>query len=142
MTINLPPLRERGPDILVMAKSFMEAFARENDLGKKSLSADAQEKLLSHSYPGNVRELKAVVELAVVMSDDDIIKASDINLSANSNDKDFLAEERSLKEYTTAIIQRFLDKYDNNVLLVADKLDIGKSTIYRMIQNNELTTNS
>lgn len=138
LPIQLPPLRERGSDILVLAKFFIDAFAKENGLGRKHLSPDAQQKLLSYAFPGNVRELKALVELAVVLADEDTIQEQDINFSASHTDKDFLAEERSLKEYTTAIIQRFLDRYDYNVLLVADKLDIGKSTIYRMIQSNEL----
>ncbi|MCX2739222.1 sigma-54-dependent transcriptional regulator [Pontibacter anaerobius] len=140
LPLHLPPLRDRGADILVLAKHFMDAFAKENGIGKKTLSAEAQEKLLSHSYPGNVRELKAVVELAVVMADEHVIEDPDINLTASNKAKDFLAIERPLREYTTEIIQHFLDKYDSNVLLVADKLDIGKSTIYRMIQNKELVT--
>ncbi|WP_439883048.1 sigma-54-dependent transcriptional regulator [Pontibacter sp. MBLB2868] len=140
LPIHLPPLRDRGADILVLSKHFMDAFARENGMGKKSLSEKAQEKLLSYSFPGNVRELKAIVELAVVMSDDEVVQDHDINFTANSADKDFLATERTLKEYTTEIIQYYLEKYDYNVLYVADKLDIGKSTIYRMIQNKELTT--
>ncbi|WP_266205704.1 sigma-54-dependent transcriptional regulator [Pontibacter kalidii] len=140
LPIHLPPLRDRGADILVLAKHFIDAFAKENDMGRKTLTEEAQEKLLSHSFPGNVRELRAVVELAVVMADESMIEAHDINLAANSTERDFLAKERPLREYTIEIIQRFLDKYDSNVLLVADKLDIGKSTIYRMIQNNELVT--
>ena len=138
LPILLPPLRDRGSDILVLAKFFIDAFAKENGLGKKSLSEKAQKKLLSYSFPGNVRELKAIVELAVVLSDHEQIQEHDINLTAGNTEKDFLATERTLKEYTTDIIQRFLEKYDYNVLYVADKLDIGKSTIYRMIQNKEL----
>jgi len=140
LPLHLPPLRERGPDILVLAKHFMDTFAKENGMGKMTLSAQAQEKLLSHSYPGNVRELRAVVELAVVMADDKEIKASDVNLTASNAEGDFLAKERPLREYTTEIIQRFLNKYDHDVLLVAEKLQVGKSTIYRMIQNKELVT--
>ncbi len=138
LPVQLPPLRERGGDVLVLAKSFVENFTKENGLEKKPLSANAQEKLLTHSYPGNVRELKAIVELAVVMADGDMVQDNDIIFSVESRDSDFLAKEKTLKAYTTDIIQRFLNKYSNNVLLVADKLDIGKSTIYRMIQNNEL----
>lgn len=140
LPIHLPPLRERGPDILVLAKHFMDAFAKENGLGKMTLSTEAQEKLLSHAYPGNVRELKALVELAVVMADDNVIMPHDINLTVSNREVDFLAKERTLREYTTDIIQRFLNKYDHNVLLVAEKLDVGKSTIYRMLQNKELVS--
>jgi len=139
LPIQLPPLRERGSDILVLAKHFIDAFTAENGMEKKALSANAQEKLLSYPFPGNVRELKAVVELAAVLTDGEVIQAQDINFMANAAEKDFLAQERTLKAYTTEIIQHFLRKYDNNVLLVADKLDIGKSTIYRMIQNQQLT---
>ncbi|MFT2007767.1 sigma-54-dependent transcriptional regulator [Pontibacter sp. 13R65] len=139
LPLNLPPLRDRGGDVLVLAKHFIEAFAKDNGLGRKMLSSEAQEKLLSYSFPGNVRELKAVVELAVVLSDDEVIQEYHINFQANnSSDKDFLSKERSLKDFNKDIIQHFLDKYDYNVLLVADKLDIGKSTIYRMIQNKEI----
>jgi len=138
LPIHLPPLRDRGGDILMLAKTFIDAFAKENDLGKKTLSAAAQQKLLSYPFPGNVRELKALAELAVVLSDEEMIQEQEINFSASNANKDFLATERSLKQYTIEIVQYFLDKYDYNVLLVAEKLDIGKSTIYRMIQNNEL----
>src|SRR5690606_12757246 len=138
LPINLPPLRNRASDILILAKHFMDAFASENEMSKKSLSPGAQEKLLSYSYPGNVRELRALVELAVVLADDDVVQEQDINFNANGSEKGFFAKDRALKEYTIEIIQHYLDKYDYNILLVAEKLDIGKSTIYRMIQNKEL----
>lgn len=138
LPIHLPPLRDRGGDILMLAKTFIDAFTKENGLGKKTLSAAAQQKLLSYPFPGNVRELKALAELAVVLSDEEMIQEQEINFSASNSKKDFLATERSLKNYTIEIVQHFLDKYDHNVLLVAGKLDIGKSTIYRMIQSNEL----
>ena len=138
LPILLPPLRDRGSDILVLAKHFIDSFAKENGLGRKSLSPGAQEKLLSYSFPGNVRELKAMVELAAVLSDEDQIQIQDLNFNAANSTKDFLSEERSLKKYTSEIIQFYLNKYEYNVLLVASKLDVGKSTIYRMIQSNEL----
>ncbi|WP_161887977.1 sigma-54-dependent transcriptional regulator [Pontibacter russatus] len=139
LPVQLPPLRERGGDVLVLAKTFLQDFARENSLGKKTFSAAAQEKLLSYPYPGNVRELKAIVELSAVMADGNQVQADDVVLATGADrEAPFLAQEKTLRAYTTEIIQRFLNNYSHNVLLVADKLDIGKSTIYRMIQDKEL----
>jgi DNA-binding NtrC family response regulator len=93
---------------------------------------------MQYNYPGNVRELKAMVELAVVMSDGKEIRADDISYPATRNDEIYTAVEKPLREYTRDIIKFYLKKYDNDVLLVADKLDIGKSTIYKMLQTKEI----
>ena len=140
LPIALPPLREIDNDILVLAKHFMDLFCKDNSLPKKSLSQDAQQKLLNYAFPGNVRELKSIVELAVVMTDDEHILADHIAINTAAAVSDLLNKERSLKAYEIDIIQHYLDKYDKDVLLVAKKLDIGKSTIYRMIQAGELKT--
>ena len=86
-----------------------------------------------------MRELKSVMELSVVMSDDESIRPEHITLNGSAS-VDLLHKEKTLKEYEIHIIQHYLDKYDKDVLLVAKKLDVGKSTIYRMIQAGELST--
>ena len=96
---------------------------------------------MEYKYPGNVRELKAVIDLSAVMCDGHSIKVDDLHFASTSSNEISVAEEKTMKAYTTDIIKHFLKKYDNNVIKVADKLDIGKSTIYKMIQNNELTLN-
>ena len=138
LPIPLPPLRDRGSDIILLAKYFIKEFCIENGMEQLSLSKPAQEKLLKYPYPGNVRELKAIIELAVVMANTNSIQAEDINFQRSSAMSDLMMEELTLNQYTTRIIQSFLKKYDNNILLVAKKLDIGKSTIYRMKKNGEL----
>lgn len=138
LPIELPPLRERGNDILILAKHFTDQFCKENKLPKKSISSEAQQKLMQYSFPGNIRELKSIMELAVVMADEDSIDPAHITLNSYGSETNILNKEITLKEYTTQIIQHYLDKYDSDVLLVARKLDVGKSTIYRMIQTNEL----
>jgi len=140
LPITLPPLRERGNDILILSKHFMDLFCKENNLAKKIFSQEAQQKLLSYAFPGNVRELKSIIELAIVMADDESILPGHITINTNAAVSDLLNTERSLKEYEIDIIQHYLDKYDKDVLLVAKKLDVGKSTIYRMIQAGELRT--
>lgn len=140
LPIELPPLRERGNDILILAKHFIQSFCSENRMPVKTLSNAAMYKLKSYNYPGNVRELKSLMELACVMSDDDVINDDNINLESNSNFGNLLNKETTLREYEIQIIQYFLNKYDQDVLGVAKKLDIGKSTIYRMLQSGEIVT--
>jgi len=138
LPIQLPPLRERGHDIILIAKHFIQEYAKENKTTKLTMSSEGQKKLLNYAFPGNIRELKAVVELACVMADNDVIEEENIIFNNTRGMSDILGKELSLKEYTNSIVQNYLDKYDYNVLLVAKKLDIGKSTIYRMIQNDDV----
>ena len=143
LPIEIPPLRNRGSDIILLAVFFVDEFCKENGFNKKSISANAQKKLLSYNYPGNVRELKATMELAVVMSNTDMIEDTDINFgsSTNGSSKNFFSEELSMCEYERMIVNHFLSKYDNNVRLVAQKLDIGKSKIYMMLKDTQDTNN-
>ncbi len=138
LPIILPPLRERGNDVLILSKYFLDEFCRKNNLRKLKLSKDAQEKLKKYHFPGNIRELKALIELAAVMTDNDEIIGDDITFGSTGSMDNFLLEETSLEEYNRRIIRFFLTKYDNKVRLVAKKLDIGKTTIYRLINDNKL----
>ncbi len=138
LPIEMPPLRERGNDILVLAKHFLKEFCNDNKIEVKQISQEAFQKLRNYSFPGNVRELKSLIELAAVMSDGSIIEEKDLNVEIMGGVSSLLAEENTLREYELKIIKHFMDKYDNDVLMVAKKLDVGKSTIYRMIQNGEL----
>lgn len=138
LPIHLPPLRDRDNDVLILAKHFTDHFCRENGMEKVSIGPDAQKKLLEYPWPGNVRELKAVMELAAVMCSDNAISGSDVNFHNTGKSADFLMEELTLRDYTNKIIEHFLHKYDSNVVKVAEKLDMGKSTIYRMIKNGEI----
>ena len=138
LPIELPPLRERGNDVLLLAKFFSDEFCKENKIDKVCYAKEAQTKLLKYPYPGNVRELKAVIELATVMSSDSVIHEEDVNFHSGQNMANFLNEECSLKEYNRRIVKHYLEKYQDDVLLVADKLDIGKSTIYRMLKSGDL----
>jgi two-component system response regulator AtoC len=138
VSIDLPPLRERGNDILVLAKVFADDFCRENRFPKKEFSNACIDKLLKYNFPGNVRELRALVEIAVVMSEGKMIEAHDIQFQQRNDVVDFMQEELTLEEYNSKIIKFYLNKYNNNVLQVADKLDVGKSTIYRMIKEGRI----
>ncbi len=137
LPIKVPPLRNRGNDILLLAKHFIDEFCKDNKLPKMSVSSGAQKKLLKYPFPGNVRELKAVMELSAVMANEDVIEEDSISFNSATSMSDIMMEETTLREYTNRIIKHFLEKYENNVMLVAQKLDIGKSTIYRMLKNED-----
>jgi len=135
--IELPPLRERGNDIIILAKHFIKEFCNENKINQKTLSKEAVEKLLSYSYPGNIRELKSVIELAITISDTDEISGDNIYLGHNVLLEDHIDKEMTLREFNIRIVKKYLEKYSNNHKLVADKLDIGIATIYRMLKENK-----
>ncbi|MCW0483039.1 sigma-54-dependent transcriptional regulator [Gaoshiqia sediminis] len=138
LPIELPPLRERGNDVIVLAKHFINMFCKENNLPAKTLSSEASNMLLAYSFPGNIRELKSVIELAVTLAEQDEITADHIVLGGGHDLlPGLLTEELTLREYDIRIVKDFLKKYDNNTKLVAEKLDIGVATIYRMLKEEK-----
>lgn len=78
--IQLPPLRKRGDDAILLAKHFLSSFCTNNRVPAKTFTKEALKMLVEHSWPGNIRELKAVVERAALLSDNDLIQAEDILL--------------------------------------------------------------
>ncbi|NNC95623.1 MAG: sigma-54-dependent Fis family transcriptional regulator [Chitinophagales bacterium] len=138
LPIEIPPLRDRKDDILIMAESFIKDFCKENGQAVKQLSKEAKSKMLNYHFPGNVRELKAMAELSVVMSDNDIIEESDIHFNGVTSFTDFIDGDNTLKGYISKIIRHYLDKHNNDIGEVAKKLDMGKSTLYKMIKKGEV----
>jgi DNA-binding NtrC family response regulator len=137
LKINLPPLRERGNDALVLAKHFLDQFAKENKLAKLRIADDAQQKLLGYSFPGNVRELRSIIELAAVMSEDGEVRARDISFAQLPEATMNSTQEMTLEEYNYRLIRSFLNKYNNDVPDVAKRLGISKSSIYRYLKEME-----
>jgi two-component system response regulator AtoC len=95
--------------------------------------------LQAHSWPGNVRELRAVMELAVVLASGGIIRPADIRLSAPPQialgaTLPGMDQDLTLAEYQQRIVAHMLQKYGGNFLHVAKVLDVGKSTLYRMLK--------
>ncbi|NMB51795.1 MAG: sigma-54-dependent Fis family transcriptional regulator, partial [Bacteroidales bacterium] len=137
LPIEMPPLRERENDILILARHFISQFCRENNIPLKKLTEAAQNKLMSYSFPGNVRELKSVVELAVALSEKDDIEEAELRLDIADPFPVTINDDLTLKEYELKIIKATLQKYNNDIKKTAAKLDIGVSTIYRMLQNEK-----
>ncbi|PHR49944.1 MAG: regulator [Fluviicola sp.] len=137
LPIHLPALRERGQDILLLAKFFIDNFCKDNKLNTKTISENARKKLLNYHWPGNIRELKSIVELAAVMSPDHEITAESITLATTNALSDILTEELTLREYNRRIVNLYMEQYNSDTKLVADKLNIGQTTVYRLLKENK-----
>lgn len=137
LPIHLPPLRERGHDVILIAKHFLDQFTKDNQMPRFKITQEAQEKLLQYPFAGNIRELKSIIELAAVMATDQEIKPQDITFNSSARVESFLYQEMPMQEYMYRIIRHFLNKYDNNVLEVARRLDVGKSSLYRYLKEME-----
>jgi len=142
----LPPLRQRGQDILLLAEAFACTFSKLNKLPARPFSAEARQRLLGYSFPGNVRELKAVVELAAVLADGTQIEAQDIPFRTAPRPAEAPAVPPgstklvfpSLREQTLAIMQDSLLLMNGDVVAAANRLRVGRSTLYRLIQSGHL----
>ncbi|MGI4862780.1 MAG: sigma 54-interacting transcriptional regulator [Janthinobacterium lividum] len=145
LPIELPPLRARGDDMLLLADFFVRNFSHQNHLPVRGLDAEARQHLLAYSFPGNVRELRAVVELAAVLAEGKHIKATDLpSLQSPAASREPSAapgsteSSLSLREQTLAIMQNALLNTQGDVVAAASRLRIGRSTLYRLLQSGEL----
>jgi DNA-binding NtrC family response regulator len=137
LPIKLPPLRDRGNDILILAKHFLQDTIKENDLKRMRLGQTAKDKLISYHFPGNIRELKAVIELAAVICTSNTIQRGDLQFNSPKRLEDFFLDEMSMREFNIRIMRHYLDKYDGNIPVVAQALGIGKTTVYRMLKEEK-----
>ena len=140
LPIHLPPLRNRDNDILLIAKFFIDQFCEENSLSKKHLSLEAKKQLLNYQFPGNIRELKSIIDLSCVMNDGEEIELTHMQRmsGASPSSMSSLQEPVTLRRFTLQFLQDYLEKYEYDVLKVAQVLNVGKSTLYRLIKNKEL----
>jgi Nif-specific regulatory protein len=127
--LNIPPLRERGDDIERLVDFFLEHFRLQHGRAELELSKAARKALLEYSWPGNVRQLRNVIDSAVVMADDRI-ETDVLGLRDLGND-----EFTSLKltDWEKKLIVQALERTGNNVQEAAKLLAIGRATLYRKL---------
>ena len=146
LPIELPPLRSRGCDVLLLAEAFLRDFSQLNQLPVRVFSPSARQRLAGYAFPGNVRELKALVELAAVLAEGEQIEAADIQLRlapAEAAPASGAASATalvfpSLREQTLAIMQASLQAAGGDVVAAASHLRVGRSTLYRLVQSGHL----
>ncbi|MEL7585129.1 MAG: sigma-54 dependent transcriptional regulator [Prolixibacteraceae bacterium] len=131
--IEVPPLRERGNDILALAEFFLKKYAWKYDKLSLKFNHQAQEKLLKYSWPGNIRELEHSVEKAVILSENNVLKADDFFLKPLGGTKTE-GDTLRLEEMEKRFILRALEKNPGNVSAAADQLGITRQTLYNKMK--------
>ncbi len=126
-----PPLRARGPDIALLIEFFLDHFRRQHGRPHLKLSQAAREKLLAYGWPGNVRQLRNVIDSAVVLADDSEIKVGDLGLREPVSDE---LESLQLKYWEKRLIGEALRRTGNNVPEAAALLGIGRATLYYKVK--------
>ena len=132
--ISLPPLRDRREDIMPLATNFLRQHGQRYRKDIAGFDETVRERLLAHSFPGNVRELDHVVERAVLMSQGRQIKAADLGLTSGRDDSARL-EEMSLEEVEAFLIKKALARADGNARKAAEALGLSRSAFYRRLQH-------
>jgi DNA-binding NtrC family response regulator len=135
--IELPPLRERGKDIVMMAEFFLKRYSSKYGKSGLRFNQQATERLLAYPWPGNIRELQHTVEKAVILSEADIIRPEDLylrNVIQPSGDRKFA----TLLEMESFMIRQALEDNEGNFTAAAEQLGITRQTLYNRIKKKEI----
>lgn len=139
-TIQLPPLRERKEDIPLLTDHFLSNLSAKMNKKKVMVSENALQKLISYDFPGNIRELRNILERAVILSEEGLISASDIPLSKSfsNNCVEAQSDTLNLEQIEKETIQKALKKSKNNKTQAAKLLNITWQTLNRKIAKYKL----
>lgn len=131
--MSLPPLREREGDIEVIARSFLDRFARENKKPGLSFGADAVKALARHVWPGNIRELQNRVRRAVIMCDGRKLSARDLELDSVEAATGVTSLKEAREQVERELVQRALKRHNGKIAPAAVELGISRPTMYELM---------
>ncbi len=147
VTLNLPPLRERGDDVLVLAEHFLLQFGEKIGRRSMSLSKRAMERLRAHAWPGNVRELRNMMERVAYLAANSVVEENDLAFilaPTQSVEAKTLPGSLTLADATalfqTEYIQRHVDAADGNIASAAQRLGLHRSNLYRKMRQLGMDT--
>jgi len=135
--IELPPLRERENDILLLAEFFLQKYSEKYNKPGLQINDKAKRKLLKYSWPGNVRELQHSIEKAVILSDSKIISDENFLLNKQSP-KSYKLQNLTIEEMEREMIKNCVEKENGNMSAVAKKLGVTRQTLYNKLKKYKL----
>ena len=136
--IHIPPLRERGDDVVLLAEFFLKKYAQKYKKDIQGMTREAKQKLMRYSWPGNVRELQHAMERSVILAKQPWLKPNDFMLTPKSERKDEQAEILNLDELELRAIKRALKLCQGNVSEAAELLGITRYALYRKMSKKDL----
>ncbi len=134
VVVDVPPLRERRTDIPLLARHFLELYGERFGRPGLSLSREALAALMSHPFPGNVRELENAIQAAIALSPEETISIEDLRLGAEGSPQPSSTGMLSLNEIERRHIEGVLEAVDGNRQEAARILGIDRTTLYRKMQ--------
>jgi two-component system, NtrC family, response regulator len=133
IVVEIPPLRFRKGDAVLLAHGFVRKFAAEQRRSSMTLGADALNAIEAYDWPGNVRELENVLKRAVIMADSSMITAADIGIAPGSGETDMLNLRQVREEAERAAVLRVLSRANGNLSKAAEMLGISRPTLYDLM---------
>ncbi|WP_279191028.1 sigma-54-dependent transcriptional regulator [Butyricimonas virosa] len=133
--VEVPPLRERGNDILLLAEAFLRDYGRKYRKPDLSFSGETRQRLLGYSWPGNVRELQHTVEKAVIMCDRQVLTPEDFLFKSEPSE---MAPLETLEDMEREMIRKALERHEGNLSAVASRLGITRQTLYNKMKKFNL----
>ena len=138
IVIEIPPLRERAEDIVLLAEHFLKEYAAKYEKFSLKFSSKTLDKLMKYSWPGNVRELRHTIEKAVILCESDILTPDDFLISHPSQHTSFRQKPPTFAEIEKQALLSALNNNNGSVLKASKELDIARQTMYNKMQKYNL----
>lgn len=144
VSLTLPPLRERGQDVVLLAEHFLHVYAPGAGRQQIELSQAAKNSLCSFPWPGNIRQLRNVIERTCYLAEGNVIEPSDLDLPAttddlgNSSSRDAVELSQATKQFQVLHINRTIARCGGNMTQAATALGLHRSNLYRKMRQLEM----
>jgi len=144
LTIELPPLRDRGDDVVLLAEFFLKGFCKKARRDQIVISASAKRKLKGHNWPGNIRELRNLMERLAYMFQGEKVEAEDLEFIISPRRADASAFDMNLtladasKSFQRQYIQQHIERAGGNMTDAASRLGLHRSNLYRKMRQLDM----
>jgi DNA-binding NtrC family response regulator len=138
IVIEIPPLRDRGEDIVLLAEHFLKEYAGKYEKFHLKFSSKTLDKLMKYNWPGNVRELRHTIEKSVILCESDILTPEDFVISHSSQQPFLQQKPPTFAETEKQALQIALNNNNGSVLKAAKELGLARQTMYNKMQKHNL----